>query len=89
MALQRKGMRAGRLTVKVVKPFPDEPVRKVLQGAEKIVVVENNASGQFADLLKQRVGYHAKISNCLKYSGDPFTVKEILDHCEQLKGVMV
>lgn len=87
--LEREGLKVGRLTVKVVKPFPDEAVKRVLQGAGHIVVVENNATGQFADLLKQRVGFHDKISNCLKYDGDPFTVKEILDHCEQFKGVTV
>lgn len=87
--LEREGLKVGRLTVKVVKPFPDEAVKRVLQGAGNIVVVENNATGQFADLLKQRVGFHDKISNCLKYDGDPFTVKEILDHCEQFKGVTV
>lgn len=88
-SLKAKGLRVGRLTVKVVKPFPDAPVKKLLHGAEKIVVVENNATGQFAELLKQRVGFHDKITNCLKYDGDPFTVKEILDHCEQFKGVAV
>lgn len=87
--LEAEGLKVGLLTVKVVKPFPDDPVKRVLQGANQIVVVENNATGQFAELLKQRVGFHDKITNCLKYDGDPFLVQDILDHCEQLKGVAV
>lgn len=87
--LEAEGLKVGRLTVKVLKPFPDTPVKRLLEGAKQIVVVENNATGQFADLLKQRVGFHDKITNCLKYDGDPFTVQDILGHCEQFKGVMV
>lgn len=87
--LTERGMTVGCLTVKVVKPFPDEQVKDILSGAERLVVVENNATGQFADLLKQQVGFHDKISNCLKYDGDPFTVREIVEHAEQFMEVMV
>lgn len=87
--LRAQGVKVGVLTVKVLTPFPDAPVSDILAGAGKIVVVENNATGQFAALLKQRVGFHSKMSSCLKYSGDPFTVQEILAHCAQVKGVAI
>ena len=34
-----------------------------------------------------RVGFHDKISSCLKFSGEPFTVREILMHVHQAEGV--
>ena len=47
----------------------------------------NNATGQLAERIRARVGFHDKIVSCLKFSGDPFTVKEILGHVHQEEGV--
>lgn len=52
-------------------------------GAEQFVVVENNSTGQFADLLK----LHADIEAgdvILKYDGLPFTVEELADMIEDV-----
>ncbi len=44
---------------------------------KKIIVMENNATGQFANLLK--LEYDVEISeNILKYDGDPFSVEEVV-----------
>ena len=44
---------------------------------EKIIVLENNFSGQFANLLK--LEYGVKITDTiLKYNGDPFSVEEVV-----------
>jgi 2-oxoglutarate ferredoxin oxidoreductase subunit alpha len=85
--LQVKGVKVGHLQIKVVKPFPDALVKRYLSGAERILVVENNATGQLAELIRARVGFHDKIQSCLKFSGDPFTVEEILAHCKLEQGV--
>jgi 2-oxoglutarate ferredoxin oxidoreductase subunit alpha len=46
--------------------------------AKKVIVVENNATGQLARLLKVSLGYttHEKI---LKYNGMPFSVEELVE----------
>lgn len=45
--------------------------------AEKILLFENNATGQFAELLKQQL--NVKIDNeNLKYNGMPFAVEEVI-----------
>ncbi|MCX5782424.1 MAG: 2-oxoacid:acceptor oxidoreductase subunit alpha [Elusimicrobia bacterium] len=44
--------------------------------AKKIIVVENNATGQFANLLKLETGIDAH-KRILKYSGMPFSVEEL------------
>ncbi|BCU82305.1 2-oxoglutarate ferredoxin oxidoreductase subunit alpha [Polycladomyces abyssicola] len=85
--LQDKGVKVGHLQIKVVKPFPDALVKRYLSGAERILVVENNATGQLAELIRARVGFHDRIQSCLKFSGDPFTVEEILAHCKLEQGV--
>ncbi len=80
--LRDQGMQVGHLQLRVVKPLPEKSLKRILQGAKQILVVENNATGQLADWLRARIGFHEKISSCLKFSGDPFTVKEILDKCK-------
>ena len=58
-----------------VYPLPEKA--KKLFAKKKIVVLENNASGQFADLLTREYG--VKISDTiLKYDGDPFSVEEVV-----------
>ena len=65
-----------------VYPLPE--YAKKLLGRKKIVVLENNQSGQFAHLLKQE--YSVKISeNILKYDGSPFSVEEVV---EKLKAII-
>ncbi len=47
-----------------------------LKKFEKVVVLENNATGQFADLLTAETGITV-VQRILKYNGAPFTVEEV------------
>lgn len=63
-----------------VYPLP-EGTKKFFRG-KSIVVVENNATGQFANLL--RLEYGIKVSeNILKYDGNPFSVEEVIEKLEK------
>jgi 2-oxoglutarate ferredoxin oxidoreductase subunit alpha len=54
-----------------------------LKKAEKAVCIENNATGQFANLICQETGYY--ISNrILKYDGMPFSVEEAVSKIKEL-----
>ncbi len=58
-----------------VYPLPD--AAKKLLSRKKIIVLEGNFSGQFANLLT--LEYKVKISgNILKYDGNPFSVEEVV-----------
>ncbi|MDD2766793.1 MAG: 2-oxoacid:acceptor oxidoreductase subunit alpha [Candidatus Moranbacteria bacterium] len=64
-----------------VYPLPENT--KKLFAKKKVVVLENNASGQFANLLK--LEYGIKISeSILKYDGDPFFVEEVVKRFKTL-----
>jgi 2-oxoglutarate ferredoxin oxidoreductase subunit alpha len=57
--------------------YPLHPVTiEFLHRAEKAIAVENNATAQFASLIRRETGFevHKKI---LKYNGLPFSVEEI------------
>lgn len=64
-----------------VYPLPNKA--KKLFAKKKIVVMENNATGQFANLLKLEYGVEIS-ENILKYDGDPFSVEEVVEKINKL-----
>jgi 2-oxoglutarate ferredoxin oxidoreductase subunit alpha len=58
--------------------YPLHPdTRKYIERAYKTIVVENNATGQFAKLIKMETGIQVD-GSILKYNGLPFGVEEIV-----------
>ncbi|MEM2110196.1 MAG: 2-oxoacid:acceptor oxidoreductase subunit alpha, partial [Candidatus Odinarchaeota archaeon] len=56
-----------------------------LEKAEKIIIIENNATCQFGKLIHSSTGF--KATDCiLSYNGLPFTVEEIIDKIEKILG---
>ncbi|MDB5085916.1 MAG: 2-oxoglutarate ferredoxin oxidoreductase subunit alpha [Bacilli bacterium] len=82
--LKGEGVNVGHLQVARLLPFPTEEIAPLLNKARKVVVTEINSTGQLAQQIKQYVGGHDKIENCLKYDGDPFTVKEIFNRIKEV-----
>lgn len=81
-----QGMKVNHAHIRLIHPFPAEEVQPLVANAKKVVVVENNATGQLANILKMNVGGHNKVINVLKYDGTPFLplqlekqVKELLN----------
>lgn len=67
--------------------YPLAEKAKKLLSKKKVVVLENNATGQFASLLK--LEYSVKIAeNILKYDGDPFSVEEVVKKLKKLSAVL-
>ncbi|MBB6672833.1 2-oxoacid:acceptor oxidoreductase subunit alpha [Cohnella nanjingensis] len=82
--LAQEGIATKHITVRQMHPFPNDLIEPYLQRAKQVVVLENNATGQLANLIKQNVGYHDKIVNLLKYDGTPFLPSEIYNACKEL-----
>lgn len=69
------------LYFKQVYPIAENVV-DYIERAEKVVIIENNATGQFGMLLEKELGI--TINECiLKYDGHPFAVDDLI---EQVKG---
>ena len=82
--LNREGISANHLQVKFLVPFHAKEVTAILGKSRRIIVVENNHSGQFARHLRAETGIAAN-GHVRKYDGEPFeprhvvaAVKEIL-----------
>ena len=50
--------------------------------AKKVIVVENNATGQLASIMKMNIGMSNKIESITKYDGNPFLPREITKKCK-------
>ncbi|WP_319003643.1 2-oxoacid:acceptor oxidoreductase subunit alpha [Sutcliffiella horikoshii] len=82
--LELDGVKANHAQVRLIHPFPTEEIAPLVKSAKKVIVVEYNATGQLANILKMNVGEHEKIRSLLKYDGDPFLPKEIHTKCKEL-----
>lgn len=59
----------------ILQPFPEKQMKKALEGVEKIIVAEDNALGQLAQILP---AFGIKVDRViLKYDGRPFWPEEL------------
>lgn len=82
--LDKDGLKTNHITVRLLHPFPAEELRPYMEKAKTVVVVENNATAQLANLIKLHVGFADKIKNLLKYNGNPFLPSEIYQEVKEL-----
>ncbi|MED3624186.1 2-oxoacid:acceptor oxidoreductase subunit alpha [Neobacillus thermocopriae] len=82
--LEKDGLKVNHAHIRLIHPFPTDEVLPLVQSAKKVVVVENNATGQLANILKMNVGHANKIVNHLKYDGNPFLPHEVYSKCKEL-----
>lgn len=63
--------------------YPLHPdTKKYLQSAKKKIIVENNATAQFAHLIKSETGMDFDVK-ILKYNGMPFSTEEIISRLRE------
>jgi 2-oxoglutarate ferredoxin oxidoreductase subunit alpha len=70
--LNKNGGSYSQLHLNQIWPFPTEAVTAALKNAQHSFVIENNATGQLAGLIRRETGLSAGRS-ILKYDGRPFT----------------
>ncbi|MBD3362549.1 2-oxoacid:acceptor oxidoreductase subunit alpha [Candidatus Dojkabacteria bacterium] len=64
-------------------PVKTEKFQNIKDNFNKIVLIENNYSGQLGDLIKLGCGHNFE-NKLLKYDGRPFFIEEILDYIESI-----
>jgi 2-oxoglutarate ferredoxin oxidoreductase subunit alpha len=81
-----EGIVANQLAIKWLVPFHVAEVTRVLSQSKKIIIVENNFSGQFARYLRSETGVVAH-GHIRKYDGEPFMPHHIVNAVkEQMAG---
>ncbi|MFH1509876.1 MAG: 2-oxoacid:acceptor oxidoreductase subunit alpha [Candidatus Nealsonbacteria bacterium] len=65
------------LQVSYINPFPKEIVKKEIEKSDKVVLIENNATGLLGDIITEQTGLDVQ-KKILKYDGRPFTADYII-----------
>ena len=69
---------ANQLAIKWIVPFHGEVVGEILSNANRVLIVENNYSGQFARYLRSETGFAAH-GHIRKYDGEPFMPHHVVE----------
>ena len=81
-----EGVVANQLAIKWIVPFHADEVSRILSRGKRVIVVENNHSGQFARYLRSETGFKAH-GYIRKYDGEPFMPHHIVSAVkDQLAG---
>ena len=83
--LEKDGIIANVLQLNALWPFPTQAVTSALNNTKKNIVVENNATGQLARLIRAETGIETS-GSILKFDGRPFSPAYIV--AEVKKGVI-
>lgn len=65
------------LQIRCLWPFPAHEIGPEVARARRVVVVEHNATGQVASLVRSHVGGHEKVTGLRRYDGLPFRPADI------------
>ncbi|MBI2626376.1 MAG: 2-oxoacid:acceptor oxidoreductase subunit alpha [Candidatus Nealsonbacteria bacterium] len=79
---QLKGFRF--LQISYLKPFPAEMVAKEIKKSKKVILVENDARGALADVIREETGIAIE-NKVLRYDGRPFTPDFLIDKIKKSK----
>lgn len=82
--LRDEGVNVTHAHIRLLHPFPTDILTPYVSNANRVVVVENNYTGQLANLIKLNIGYAEKIQSVLKYDGTPFLPKEVYSKTKEL-----
>ncbi len=75
--LQKEGITANFLQYRIMSPFPME-TKPILEGAKRVVSIEENQSGQLRDLIAEKTGFVIP-HKVTKTNGRPTMVHEVVD----------
>ncbi len=81
--LNREGISTSHLQIKFLVPFHVTEVSAILGKSRRVIIVENNQSGQFARHLRAETSIVAQ-GHIRKYDGEPFEPKHIVAAVKEL-----
>lgn len=82
--MQENGEDVGLAHIKVLYPFQVEGIKELVDSAKRVIVVENNWTGQLAGMLQKELQIGSKLQKVTKFDGNPFTKVELLNQVSKL-----
>jgi 2-oxoglutarate ferredoxin oxidoreductase subunit alpha len=83
--LNQLGITTNHLHIRFLVPFHAREVTAILERSRRVIVVENNQSGQFARHLRAETGIAAG-AHVRKYDGEPFEPKHVVAAVREILG---
>ena len=81
--LAEQGVTANQLAIKWIVPFHVDEVTQIMTSAKKVIIVENNYSGQFYRYMRSETGLSVD-GHIRKYDGEPFMPHHVADGVKEL-----
>lgn len=75
--LRKEGVKVNRIGLRLLEPFPTEALRPYVEKAKKVLVLEQNATGQLTQLLTMHLPELAPFSMLKRYDGLTLTPSQI------------
>jgi len=75
--LEERGRTINFLQCRLMRPFPAEDVERILRGAKRLALVEENYSGQLGALIREQTGVLIE-HRILKFDGRPYSEDELV-----------
>jgi 2-oxoglutarate ferredoxin oxidoreductase subunit alpha len=82
--LKAQGEDVGLAHIKVLYPFQIEGIQELMEAAKRVIVVENNWSGQLSGMIQKNLQIGKKLETITKFDGNPFTKAELLEQVSKL-----
>jgi 2-oxoglutarate ferredoxin oxidoreductase subunit alpha len=71
------------MQISYISPFPKEIVKRGIEKAKKVILVENNVTGLLGDIIAEQTGYQIK-DKVLKYDARPFVSEIIVNKIKKI-----
>ena len=81
--LADRGITVNQLAIKWIVPFHVDEVTQILTSANKVIIVENNYSGQFYRYMRSETGLSVD-GHIRKYDGEPFMPHHVAEGVQAL-----
>lgn len=76
-ALKETGKKINHLHLRLISPFPVDELRPYVEGAKKVLIVEENMTAQLREIFASHFSCHEKLLSLLQYDGTPFVASTI------------
>ena len=83
--LERDGISAEFLQIRLASPFPTESVKRILENSKLVVDIEQNYSAQMERLIRENALITIK-NKVLKFNGRPISQDEVYDSIRRIVG---
>ncbi|HLF06338.1 MAG TPA: transketolase C-terminal domain-containing protein, partial [Thermoplasmata archaeon] len=86
--LEKKGVKSKLLMPRTIWPFPVDEVKAFAESVDELYVIEQNATGQLAALIRREVAHFPHQHSVLRYDGFAFRPRDVLKGVEE-KGAVI